>query len=120
MQAMLDRPPSCRPEEPSRHPCQWKRVRRFGVLAEAGGGRLEDSDADAHIAKNQRLKEEAATAITQWMRAEKLTQVAASQFLEASRPRMPDLVDFKLGRFSLDTLVALLFRTGKNVHLIVR
>ena len=77
-------------------------------------------DADARIAKAQRLKEEAATAIAQWIQAKKLTQVAASEILDVSRPRVSDLVNLKLGRFSLDTLVAMLLRTGKNVDLVVR
>ena len=77
------------------------------------------ADADTRIAKAEKLKEEAATAIAQWMKAEKLTQVAAAQVLKVSRPRVSDLVNFKLGRFSLDTLVAMLLRTGKNVDLVV-
>jgi len=77
------------------------------------------AEADARIAKARRLKEEAATAIAQWIRARKLTQVAASEILDVSRPRVSDLVNLKLGRFSLDTLVAMLLRTGKNVDLVV-
>jgi predicted XRE-type DNA-binding protein len=77
-------------------------------------------NADARIAKAQRLKEEAATAIAQWIQAKKLTQVAASEILDVSRPRVSDLVNLKLGRFSLDTLVAMLLRTGKKVDLVVR
>ncbi len=77
------------------------------------------ADADARIAKAEKLKEEAATAIAQWMQSEKLTQVAASQILKVSRPRVSDLVNFKLGRFSLDTLVTMLLRTGKDVELLV-
>ena len=34
--------------------------------------------------------------------------------------RVSDLVNLKLGRFSLDTLVAMLLRAGKNVDLVVR
>ncbi len=77
-------------------------------------------DADARIAKGKRLKEDAATAIAQWIRAKKLTQDAASEILDVSRPRVSDLVNLKLSRFSLDTLVAMLLRTGKNVDLVVR
>lgn len=77
------------------------------------------ADADARIAKSQKLKRDAAIAIAQWMQAEKLTQVAASEILEVSRPRVSDLVNEKLGRFSLDTLVAMLLRTGKDVELVV-
>ena len=35
-------------------------------------------------------------------------------------PRVSDLVNYKLTRFSLDTLVGMLFRTGKNLDLVVR
>lgn len=90
----------------------------LGFSAQESKGLLED--ADARIAKAEKLKEEAATAIAQWMQAEKLTQLAAAQVLKVSRPRVSDLVNFKLGRFSLDTLVAMLFRTGKSVELVVR
>ena len=77
-------------------------------------------DADARIAKSTKLKRDTALAISQWMRSEKLTQVAASEILAVSRPRVSDLVNQKLGRFSLDTLVTMLLRTGKNVELVVR
>jgi predicted XRE-type DNA-binding protein len=77
------------------------------------------ADADARIAKSQKLKQDAALAIAQWMQSEKLTQIAASAILEVSRPRVSDLVNAKLGRFSLDTLVGMLLRTGKNVELVV-
>ena len=76
-------------------------------------------DADTRIAKAQKLKEEAA-AIAQWMQSEKLPQMAASEILELSRPRVSDLINFKLTLFSLDMLVSMLFRTGKSVDLVVR
>ena len=78
------------------------------------------TQADARIAKSIQLKKDAALAIAQWMRAEKLTQIAASEILDVSRPRISDLVNAKLGRFSLDTLVGMLLRTGKDVELVVR
>lgn len=77
-------------------------------------------DADTRIAKAQRLKEKTAVSIAQWIQAKKLTQMAAAEILDVSRPRVSDLVNLKLGRFSLDTLVAMLLRTGKNVDLVVR
>ncbi len=77
------------------------------------------ADADARIAKSLKLKQDAAMAIAQWMQSEKLTQVAASEILEVSRPRVSDLVNAKLGRFSLDTLVGMLLRTGRSVELVV-
>ena len=104
---------------------------KSGHITPAGGNVFADlgfspkqakamlEDADERIAKVQKLKKDAAIAIAQWMQTEKLTQVAASEILEVSRPRVSDLVNAKLGRFSLDTLVAMLLRTGKNVELVV-
>ena len=77
------------------------------------------ADADDRIVKAEKLKAEAAAAIAQWMKTQKLTQVEASQVLKVSRPRVSDLINKKLSRFSLDTLVMMLFRTGKNVELVV-
>ena len=90
----------------------------LGFSPEQAKSMLED--ADDRIFKAQQLKKDVAIAIAQWMRAEKLTQIAASEILEVSRPRVSDLVNAKLGRFSLDTLVAMLLRTGKSVKLVVR
>ena len=77
------------------------------------------ADADARIAKSRKLKQDAAMALAQWIQSEQLTQLAAATILEVSRPRISDLVNAKLGRFSLDTLVTMLLRTGKKVDLVV-
>lgn len=94
------------------------------VFADLGFSPIEAvamlADADARIAKSQKLKKDAAKAITQWMQSEQLTQVAASTILAVSRPRVSDLVNAKLGRFSLDMLVTMLLRTGRSVDLVVR
>ena len=58
-------------------------------------------------------------ALTQWIESEKLTQIAAATVLDVFRPRVSDLVNAKLGRFSLGTLVTILLRTGKKVDLMV-
>ncbi|MGC1388971.1 MAG: XRE family transcriptional regulator [Steroidobacteraceae bacterium] len=75
--------------------------------------------ADARIAESKRLKEAAAQHIAQWIKAEKLTQLAASQILVVSRPRVSDLVNAKLARFSLDMLISMLLRVGKSVDLVI-
>jgi predicted XRE-type DNA-binding protein len=75
--------------------------------------------ANARIAESKRLKEAAAQQIAQWIKTEKLTQLAAAQILVVSRPRVSDLVNAKLARFSLDMLVSMLFRVGKSVDLVI-
>ena len=78
------------------------------------------AEADARIAKAEKLKQDAADALSLWMQSEKLTQVAAAQVLKVSRPRVSDLINRKLSRFSLDMLVGMLLRTGRDVDLVVR
>ena len=103
----------------SRHvtPADGNVFEDLGFSPKKAGALLRE--ADARIASGQRLKQEAATAIAKWMREQQLTQVAAAEILEVSRPRISDLVNFKLGRFSLDTLVGMLHRAGKDVELVV-
>jgi len=76
-------------------------------------------EADERIAKARKLKEKTANSITQWIRHRHLTQVAASNVLEISRPRVSDLVNCKLELFSLDSLVAMVLRTGREIDLVV-
>ena len=76
--------------------------------------------ADARIARERELKQQAAAALADWIRREGLTQLDAAALLSVSRPRVSDLVNFKLARFSLDTLTSMLLRIGKRVELVVR
>ena len=78
------------------------------------------ADADARIAEAQRLKVEAATAIAQWIQAKETHPGRRGGNSRCFATRVSDLVNLKLGRFSLDTLVAMLLRAGKNVDLVVR
>jgi predicted XRE-type DNA-binding protein len=73
--------------------------------------------ADARIAHSRKLKKALAHEIAAWIDAQHLTQAAASKILAVSRPRVSDLVNAKLSRFSLDTLVSMLYRVGKAVEM---
>jgi predicted XRE-type DNA-binding protein len=75
--------------------------------------------AQARVTAAQRLKQEAAQQIADWIATEELTQVAASKILAVSRPRVSDLINSKLTRFSLDTLISMLLRVGKTVEIVV-
>jgi predicted XRE-type DNA-binding protein len=75
-------------------------------------------DADARIEKARRLKIEAAQRIAHWIREQQMGQLAAAQVLEVSRPRVSDLVNLKVAKFSLDCLVGMLLRAGQEVNLV--
>lgn len=49
-----------------------------------------------------------------------LTQSEAAKLLRVTQPRISDLMRGKIGRFSVDTLIAMLGRAGMKLNLTVR
>ena len=78
------------------------------------------SQADAKIDESIRLKEQLMDEIATWMRQQKLTQTAAAHALRTSRPRVSDVVNHKVEKFTIDSLVSMLACIGKEVRLQVR
>ncbi|GAB2506023.1 helix-turn-helix domain-containing protein [Arenimonas alkanexedens] len=75
--------------------------------------------AQAHATVSQKLsiREELAEEIAVWIKEKDLKQQEAAEILLVSRPRVSDIVRHKVGKFSIDTLVELVNRTGKRVSL---
>jgi predicted XRE-type DNA-binding protein len=61
-----------------------------------------------------------ADAVAVWIEKNHLKQAQAAEILRISRPRVSDLVRNQVGKFSVDTLMDLVFRTGKSVTVHVR
>ena len=76
--------------------------------------------ADERIDESVRLKKQLMDEISAWMKQRKLTQAAAAEALKISRPRVSDVVNHKVEKFTLDSLVAMLSSIGKQVRLSVR
>jgi predicted XRE-type DNA-binding protein len=49
-----------------------------------------------------------------------LTQSQAAQLLEVTQPRISDLIRGKIGRFSVDTLIAMLGKAGMTLTISIR
>jgi predicted XRE-type DNA-binding protein len=73
-------------------------------------------DLDESIRLKQQLMDE----IADWMKHTNATQAAATEVLHVTRPRVSDVVNHKVERFTIDTLVSMLSRIGKRVHLAVQ
>lgn len=76
--------------------------------------------ADARIDESIRLKRQLMDEIAVWMKEAHLTQIAAAEVLQVTRPRVSDVVNHKVGKFTIDALVGMLARLGKQVHIAVR
>lgn len=73
-------------------------------------------EAEATLTLKRQLMDE----ITAWIAQNGLKQAQAAQVLQVSRPRVSDVVNHKAGKFTIDTLVNMLTRTGRRVELSVR
>jgi predicted XRE-type DNA-binding protein len=77
------------------------------------------AESDARISARQAIKAALMTQVDDWIKHENITQLEAAQILQVSRPRVTDIVNRKVEKFSIDALVDLLGRMGKTVQLTV-
>ena len=59
------------------------------------------------------------TELAAWIEEHRLKQAEAADILMVSRPRVSDVVNKKVSKFTIDTLVEMLSRVGKPVKLTV-
>ena len=71
-------------------------------------------------AKNLQVRSDLMIAITEYIKENKLTQKDASELLEVSQPRISDLVNGKIDKFTIDTLLNMLTLIGIKVDISVR
>ena len=71
---------------------------------------LFSSDPTEHNKKT--LKEKLAITLIELIRAKGWNQAAASDNLKVSQPRISNLMHCKLDRFSVDSLMEMMFRAG--------
>ena len=69
------------------------------------------------IQATQLLKQQLMGELATWIETHHLKQAQAAEILMVSRPRISDVVNQKTAKFSIDTLVEMLSRVGKSVHL---
>jgi predicted XRE-type DNA-binding protein len=65
------------------------------------------------------LKEQLMGELAGWIEQHHLKQADAARILMVSRPRVSDVVNKKVAKFTIDTLVEMLSRVGKSVRLAV-
>lgn len=82
------------------------------VFADLGFGPTE--------AENLRLRSQLMIELRKRIGALELTQSEAAQLLGVTQPRISDLVRGKIGRFSVDTLIAMLGKAGLTLSITVR
>lgn len=75
---------------------------------------LEDDPA---VAENLKIRAQLMNVLSQHIRHEGLTQKQAAELFAVNQPRISDLMRGKIERFTIDMLITMLARTGKQVRL---
>jgi predicted XRE-type DNA-binding protein len=78
------------------------------------------ADADKAIDEKQALKQALMIEIAGWIEAQNLKQSQAAEILGITRPRVSDVVNQKTPKFTVDSLLDMVLRTGKHVQMSVR
>ncbi|MDH6268359.1 putative XRE-type DNA-binding protein [Rhizobium sp. SG_E_25_P2] len=94
------------------------------IFAELGFAAEEaerlQTESDARIAASIAIKKSLMAEIAAWIRDSRLKQAEAAERLNVSRPRVSDVVNLKVSKFTIDTLIDMVQRIGKTVDVTVR
>lgn len=76
-------------------------------------------ESEQRINDTRVLKEQLMEELSKWIAEKHLKQAEASEILQVSRPRVSDVVNKKVSKFTIDALVNMLSRVGKPVRLAI-
>ncbi len=73
------------------------------------------AESDRQISEKLAIKENLMTEISEWIAEKHLKQTEAAEILGVTRPRVSDVIHKKTIKFTIDALVDMISRTGKQV-----
>jgi len=77
------------------------------------------AQSEQQINDTRALKAQLMGELSKWIDDNHLKQAQTAEILMVSRPRVSDVVNMKVSKFTIDTLVDMLSRIGKPVRLVV-
>ena len=73
---------------------------------------LEDDEA---LAENLKIRAELMHELRNYIESNELTQTEAAEIFDVSQPRVSDLVNGKIDKFTIDMLITMLSNAGMHV-----
>lgn len=86
------------------------------IFADLGFSPKEAAQLKAHSDMVIQTKLALARSVSDWISENQLKQEQAAEILNISRPRVSDVVNHKISKFTIDALLAMLAKTGKNIQ----
>ena len=92
----------------------------MGSVTKSSGNVFEDLGFDTAEAENLKLRAQLMRELETLIHKKRLSQSEAAELLGIHQSRVSDLVRGKIDRFSIDMLVKLLAKTGRQVEIKVK
>ena len=92
----------------------------MGNVTKSSSNVFEDLGFDSSEAENLKLRAQLMRELETLIHDQRLTQSEAAELLGIHQSRVSDLVRGKIDRFSIDMLVKLLAKTGRQVEIKVK
>ena len=92
----------------------------MGNVTKSSGNVFEDLGFDSSEAEHLKLRAQLMRELETVIHTKRLTQSEAAELLGIHQSRVSDLVRGKIDRFSIDMLVKLLAKTGRQVEIRVK
>lgn len=78
------------------------------------------AEADRIISTKIAIRESLMNEVANWIQSKGMTQAEAAQILGVTQPRVSDIINKKWAEFSIDSLVDMLARAGKQIQLNIK
>src|SRR5438046_3178232 len=89
-------------------------------VRKSSGNVFRDLGFTREEAEHLKIRSDLMIQLTRLIEARRLTQAQAARLLGVTQPRISDLVRGKIDRFSVDSLIEMLGRTGARITILVR
>ena len=89
-------------------------------VRKSSGNVFRDLRFSRQEAEHLKIRSDLMIRLTRFIEAGNLTQAQAARLLGVTQPRISDLVRGKIDRFSVDSLIEMLGRTGARIAVVVK
>ncbi len=89
-------------------------------VQKSSGNVFRDLGFSRQDAEHLKIRSDLMIRLTRFIEARGLTQAQAARLLGVTQPRISDLVRGKIDRFSVDSLIEMLGRTGARIAVVVK
>lgn len=95
-------------------------MRKDEKIHKSSGNVFEDLGFDSDEAENLKIRAILMAAISEWIHQKRINQMTASKILGISQPRVSDLVNGKIEKFTIDMLVNIVIKTEQRVEMNIK